>query len=87
MCIPNQEYQLINPTTQVALYGQCYGDCSNIEQIQWNIYSGKMNPLTNFTDWILFNQTQLNDQPWFFGLKKKFLFFKKFNLNFRSKSK
>ena len=61
------EYQLINPTTQVALYGLCYGNCTNIQKIQWNIYSGQINPLTNLTSWILYNQTYPIGNNYFFG--------------------
>ena len=67
LCIPNMEYQLINPTTQVALYGLCYGNCTNLQKIQWNIYSGQINPLTNLTSWILYNQTYPIGNNYFFG--------------------
>ena len=56
MCIPNLEFQLINPTTQVALFAICNGDCINIQNIKWNIYQGSMNLSMNFTKWTLFNQ-------------------------------
>lgn len=67
LCIPNQEYQLINPTTQVALYALCFGNCSNLQSIQWEIYSGEMNSSSNFTTWILFNQNNSIGDNWFFG--------------------
>ena len=59
LCSPNLEYQFINPTTQVALFSLCIGNCSSIKNIIWNVYSGK----ANSSLWILFNQTQ----NYFFG--------------------
>ncbi len=35
MCISHDEYQLINPNTQVSLYSDC--NCSSNKTIQWNI--------------------------------------------------
>ena len=40
MCIPNFEFQLVNPTTQVALFSICIGNCTTIQNITWNIYQG-----------------------------------------------
>ena len=51
---PNLEYQFVNPTTQVALFSLCLGNCSSIQKITWNVYSGQ----ANSSLWILFNQTQ-----------------------------
>jgi hypothetical protein len=63
MCIPNAEYQLINPTTQIALFSHCLlKNCSSIENIKWNVYSGEMNSTLNITIWTLFNSTD-----WFYG--------------------
>ena len=59
LCSPNLEYQFVNPTTQVALFSLCLGNCSSIQQIIWNVYSGQ----SNSSLWILFNQTE----NWFFG--------------------
>ena len=59
MCSPNLEYQLVNPTTQVALFSLCIGTCSLIQNIIWNVYSGQINS----SQWNLFNQTN----NWFFG--------------------
>ena len=59
LCSPNLEYQFVNPTTQVALFSLCLGNCSLIKNIIWNVYSGK----ENSSLWILFNQTE----NWFFG--------------------
>jgi len=59
LCSPNLEYQFVNPTTQVALFSLCTGNCSLIQRITWNVYSGQ----ANSSLWILFNQTQ----NYFFG--------------------
>ena len=59
LCSPNLEYQFVNPTTQVALFSLCLGNCSLIKSISWNVYSGQ----PNSSLWILFNQTQ----NYFFG--------------------
>ena len=56
----SREYQFVNPTTQVALFSLCIGNCSSIlQKIIWNLYSGE----ANSSLWILFNQTQ----NYFFG--------------------
>lgn len=67
MCVPNVEFQLVNPTTQVALFSLCQGNCSVIQHITWNIYYGSINSASNFTQWILFNDTAFHENPWFFG--------------------
>ena len=59
LCSPNLEYQFVNPTTQVALFSLCLGNCSSVQKIIWNVYSGQ----SNSSLWILFNQAQ----NWFFG--------------------
>ena len=67
MCIRNFDYQLVNPSTQIALYSYCIGNCSHIENITWNIYQGFVNESTNETQWILLNQMISFDNIWFFG--------------------
>ncbi|CAF4019148.1 unnamed protein product, partial [Adineta steineri] len=68
MCVPNLEYQLLNPTTQVALFTICIGTCTNLESIKWNIYQGSDNSTSsNYTQWTLFNETILYENIWFFG--------------------
>ena len=67
MCVPNLEYQLVNPTTQVALFSICTGNCTTIENITWNIYYGASNSSSNVTQWTLFNQTTSYQNIWFFG--------------------
>lgn len=70
MCSSNQEFQLINPGTQVALYSHCIDDCLSNKYIQWNIYQGKINLFQNITEWILFKPNLL-----IFGLFFLFFFF------------
>jgi hypothetical protein len=67
MCISNGEFQLVNPTTQVALFTLCLGNCTTIQNITWNIYEGSMNFSSNVTEWILFNQINQYQNIWFFG--------------------
>ncbi|CAF1460939.1 unnamed protein product [Adineta steineri] len=68
MCVPNLEFQLLNPTTQVALFTLCIGTCTNLESIKWNIYQGSDNSTSsNSTQWTLFNNTILYENIWFFG--------------------
>jgi hypothetical protein len=67
MCIPNIEYQYINPTTQVALFSICTGNCTTVQNVTWNIYQGSMNSTSNICQWTLFNQTNFYQNIWFFG--------------------
>ncbi|CAF1004007.1 unnamed protein product [Adineta steineri] len=68
MCVPNLEFQLLNPTTQVALFTICIGTCTNLQSIKWNIYQGSDNSTSsNSTQWTLFNNTILYENIWFFG--------------------
>jgi hypothetical protein len=67
MCVSNLEFQRVNPTTQVALFSFCVGNCSTIQNITWNIYHGTTNLSSNFTQWTLFNQTTSYQDIWFFG--------------------
>jgi hypothetical protein len=77
MCSPNLEFQLLNPTTQVALFSICVGNCTTIQNITWNIYQGSMNSSSNITQWTLFNQI-IYQNIWFFG--RIFLIF--FSINY-----
>ncbi len=61
------EFQLVNPTTQVALFAICVGNCTSLQSIQWNIYSGQTTNVSNFTQWALFNYTNSSINTWFFG--------------------
>jgi len=69
MCAPNLEYQLVNPTTQVALFSMSIGNTSIIENMTWNIYSGEINSSSsaNYSLWTLFNQINSFENIWFFG--------------------
>ena len=63
MCSPNLEYQLVNPTTQVALFSISIDNFSIIKNITWNIYTDERNSSANYSQWTLFNRTD----NWFFG--------------------
>ncbi|CAF4165711.1 unnamed protein product, partial [Adineta steineri] len=52
-CVPNLEYQFVNPTTQVALFILCVGTYNSTS--------------SNSTQWTLFNNTILYENIWFFG--------------------
>lgn len=69
MCLPNLEYQLVNPTTQLALFSFCVGNCTRIMNITWNVYQGSMNSSSNVTKWNPFTQTD----HWFFGISHVFI--------------
>jgi hypothetical protein len=68
MCVPNLEFQLLNPTTQVALFTVCVGSCNDIQNIKWNVYQGSTNSSANVTEWILFDQMIAYENIWFYGL-------------------
>ena len=70
MCSPNLEFQLVNPTTQVALFALCIGSCDNLLQIQWNIYQGLFDSILNLTQWVQFNRTTSFENIYFFGKNK-----------------
>ncbi len=53
--------------TQVALFAICNGNCTNIRNINWNIYQGEMNSSMNVTKRTLFNQMNIYENRWFFG--------------------
>jgi hypothetical protein len=67
MCVPNLEFQWINPTTQVALYALCTGNCSVTHNITWNVYYGTINSSFNATRWNLFHSMSTYQDVWFFG--------------------
>ncbi|UJR09103.1 hypothetical protein I4U23_013350 [Adineta vaga] len=67
LCSPNLEFQLVNPTTQVALFAFCVGVCENLVDIHWNIYKGDSNSSSNSTQWTLFDQMITYENIWFFG--------------------
>ncbi|CAF4317797.1 unnamed protein product, partial [Adineta steineri] len=67
LCAPNIEFQLLNPTTQLALFSLCIGNCSTLMNITWNIYQGITAPLSTI-QWTLFNQTNQYENIYFFGI-------------------
>ena len=67
LCSPNLEFQLVNPTTQVALFAFCVGVCENLVDIHWNIYKGDSNSSSNSTQWTLFDRMITYENIWFFG--------------------
>jgi hypothetical protein len=69
MCVSNLEFQLVNPTTQVALFSFCLGTCTLIQNIIWNIYQGYTNGSSSVVQWIQFNQTNNYQNIWFFGIE------------------
>jgi hypothetical protein len=70
MCAPNAEYQFVNPTTQVALYSICHGDCRSLLYIEWHLYEGTINASTNIVQWKLFDTTF--DAEYLFGTSPSF---------------
>ncbi len=67
MCVPHLEFQLINPTTQIALFTLCVENCTNIRSIKWNVYHGEKNLSSYFIKWTLFDQMNLYENISFFG--------------------
>ena len=66
MCIPNLEFQLVNPTTQVALFSECRGSCSTLLNITWNVYQG-LNGSLSTMQWTPFTQITQYENTWFYG--------------------
>ena len=66
LCTPDQEFQRINPTTQVALLSECPENRSALINITWNIYQGVNGSLLTI-EWTLYNQTNQKEDIWFFG--------------------
>jgi len=68
MYVPSREYQLLNPTTQLALFSICISNCSPLLNITWNIYQGFLNSSSNVVKWTPFNSTLSYQNVWFFGM-------------------
>ncbi|CAF3980867.1 unnamed protein product, partial [Adineta steineri] len=68
LCSENQEFQLVNPTTQVALFSICPDNCTVIKNITWNVYQGFDNGSSTTVQWVKFNQMNLYENNWFFGV-------------------
>jgi hypothetical protein len=75
LCTSNAEYQLINPTTQAALFSTCIGssNCALPMNIDWRIYQGSINTTANTAQWQIFSNMSLYENEWFFG--KNILFY------------
>jgi hypothetical protein len=67
MCVSKNEFQYVNPTTQIALYSECIDNCLLISEIKWSVYYGLINESERFIQWIPFDKIPLNDDIWFFG--------------------
>jgi hypothetical protein len=67
LCQLQSEYQLINPTTQIALFSLCGDSCLPILNVTWSIYAGHRNVTLNQTQWNFFQPIHLYDDVWFFG--------------------
>jgi hypothetical protein len=68
LCSPNLEYQLVNPTTQVALFSFCSGSCQALRNITWHVYEGAGSPSLNVTQWLPYPHMHVYDGRWFFGM-------------------
>jgi len=69
MCLPNVEYQRINPTTQALVTSSCV-TCENVTStvIQWNVYSGFQTGYpNNDMKWILYANMSNYDNILFYG--------------------
>lgn len=67
MCSVNLEVQLVNPSTQVALFSLCIDECSKPTSITWNIYQGSLDVSTNIVKWSPFNRPNFNYDHLVFG--------------------
>ncbi|UJR14316.1 hypothetical protein I4U23_001310 [Adineta vaga] len=68
MCSPNQEYQSINPSTQVSLFSECVGVCNSTLNISWYVYEGQNDSTTNIVRWNRFNHLNSSQNLHFFGM-------------------
>lgn len=59
MCSPNQEFQFVNPSSQVALYSVSTEVCVAPCKITWNTYRGSAHINTGQIEWTSFNDTDL----------------------------
>jgi hypothetical protein len=67
MCIKQNQYQIINPTTQIALTSICIDNCSSTVNIKWNIYYGLVNLTNGFIQWTILENTTQYINNWIFG--------------------
>jgi hypothetical protein len=70
MCITQNEYEILNPTTQVSLNSFCIDNCHNSSSyisIQWNIYYGLVSLTNNSIQWTMLENTTQYANNWIFG--------------------
>jgi hypothetical protein len=67
LCVAQLEYQRINPTTQVALFSVCSGNCHTLLNITWKVYQGSRNGSSSVTHWTDTHLVSLYPNRWFFG--------------------
>ena len=63
----NNEFQLLNPSNQLALFSTCIENCSPILKTTWIIYQGLMNSSLSIIEWSVFNQAIIDRNDWLFG--------------------
>jgi len=63
LCRSDEQFQKLNPTSQLALFSYCVHHCQNVRNVIWNIYHGQMNSTNKLVQWILFDQIE----NWFYG--------------------
>ncbi len=69
MCLPNVQYQRINPTTQAVVTSECL-TCENAVNtvIEWNVYSGFQSGYpNNDIQWILYPNMDAYENILFYG--------------------
>ncbi len=71
--ILDDDYQLLNPSTQILLNSSSVDSCPNAS-IEWNIYTGIMDN-NSIIEWEEYNYTKEDSNKWFYGKKKTFLFY------------
>ena len=73
MCLPDVEYQRINPTSQALVTSYCVQTCENATNIiiQWNVYRGfESGYPNNDIQWILFTNMDAYENILFYGKNK-----------------
>jgi hypothetical protein len=78
MCLPDAEYQRINPTTQALVTSYCVQSCDNATDIviEWNVYRGFQPGYPNDdVQWILYPNIDAYNNILFYGTEKKNFFF------------
>ena len=64
MCQVHLQYQLLNPTTQLALFAVCHENCLDVDHVTWKIYQRGNEENSS---WILFDQLVTYENRWLFG--------------------